>query len=175
MTQETTDRRKEKFWIGLICVIIILIFLYFYKPFESYLATNIPGVHFSNVIFWFSSLVGVVGYAVAHWQSFHKNILRDVSNLDVDGLVFDSLQTAILIAVIFSAGATLQAIEMLAEHLMNRGPIIDPVFGEKLLAIALLVILAILFYLLHHLIRAFRVGWQPKRPPRRASQSRSSG
>ncbi len=73
--------------------------------------------------------------------------------------------------MIFAAGATLQAIEMLAEHLMNRGPIIDPAFGEKLLAIVLLVVVAILFYLLHHLVRAFRIGWHPRRPPPRVTSS----
>ncbi len=170
-TQEPTYSRATKFWIGLICVVIILIFLYFYKPFEVYLVANIPNVHFNNVIFWFASLVGVIGYAIAHWQSFRAHIFRNVASLEVDALVFDTLQTAILIAVIFAAGATLQAIEVLAEHLMNRGPIIDPVFGEKLLAIALLVVLAILFFLLHHLVRAFRIGWQPRRPPPRVTSS----
>ncbi|MEE8246183.1 MAG: hypothetical protein V3S87_02855, partial [Alphaproteobacteria bacterium] len=91
--------------------------------------------------------------------------------LDAEGLVFDTLQVAILIAVIFAAGATLQAVAMLGEHLINRGAIIGPVFGAKLLAIIVLVILAILFYLLHHVVRAFRVGWQPRRPPPRSSAS----
>ncbi len=168
---DTGPSRRAKFWIGVICVLIILIFLYFYEPFEVYLVASIPNVHFSNVIFWFASLVGVIGYAVAHWQSFRAHILRSPAGLEVDALVFDTLQTAILVAVIFAAGATLQAIEVLAEHLMTRGAIIDPVFGEKLLAIILLVVLAILFYLLHHLVRAFRVGWHPRRPPPRVSAS----
>ena len=170
-TQDPIYSRTVKFWIGVVCIVIILIFLYFYKPFEVYLVENIPNVHFDNVIFWFASLVGVIGYGIAHWQSFLGHIFRDTADLEVDALVFDTLQTAILVAVIFAAGATLQAIEMLAEHLMNRGPIIDPAFGEKLLAIVLLVVVAILFYLLHHLVRAFRIGWNPRRPPPRVSAS----
>jgi hypothetical protein len=35
--------------------------------------------------------------------------------------------------------------------------------GERLLVIVLFLILTILFYLLHLLVRAFRVGWQPRR------------
>ncbi len=171
MAEQSFVRRPPRFWIVLVGVVIVLIFLYFYQPFEAYLSESIPRIHFYNVIFWFAALVAVVGYAVAHWQSFRLNILRGVSELDVEGLVFDTLQIAILTAVIFAAGATLQAVEMLGEHLINRGPIIDPVFGEKLLAIVLLVILAILFTLLHHLVRAFRVGWHPRRPPPRASSS----
>ena len=57
---------------------------------------------------------------------------------------------------------------------MSRGQIIDGAFGEKILAIILLVILAILFYLLHHAVRGFRVGWQPRRPPPRVSSGSSS-
>ena len=117
------------------------------------------------MIFWFASLVGVVGYAIAHWQSFRTNILRSVNELEVDGLVYDTLQVSILIAIIFCAGGIIQAIEMLAEHLISRGQIFDAAFGEKLLAIILLVILAVLFYLLHHAVRGFRVGWQTRKPP----------
>lgn len=174
MAQEDGTPRTQKYWIVLIGVVILLIFLYFYKPFETYVSEGVPLIRSENIVFWFTSLVGVVGYAVAHWQSFRRNIFRKAGELDVEALVFDTLQTAILIAVIFAAGATLQAIAMLSEHLISRGPIIDPVFGEKLLAIILLVILAVLFYLLHYVVRAFRVGWRPRRPPPRVTNHGSS-
>ena len=176
MAQEPVTHRTTRFWIILIGLIILLIFLYFYAPFEKFLSDSIPNIHFRNVIFWFASVVGVIGYAVAHWQSFRKNIIRSITQLEVDGLVFDTLQISILIAVIFCAGATLQGIEVLAEHLIGREEIIGGAFGEKLLAIILLVILAILFYLLHLVVRAFRVGWTPRRPqPRTTSSSSESG
>ena len=169
MAQETVRWRRPRYWIVLIGVIIVLIFLYFYQPFEDYLTAAIPNIHFNNVVFWFVSLVGVIGYAIAHWQSFRRNIFRATGELDVEVLVFDTLQVAILIAVIFCAGATLQAIEMMGQHLIERGQIIGPAFGEKLLAVVILIILAVVFYLLHHLVRAFRGGWHPRRPPPRAS------
>ena len=159
--------RQHRFPIALVAVLILLVFLYFYRPFETFLVAHIPLIHFSNVVFWFASLVGVVAYAFAHWQSFRAEIFRNVVELNVDNLVFDTLQAAILVAVIFCAGATLQAVEMLGEHLVHGGPIIDPIFGEKLLAIVLLVILATLFYLLHFVVRAFRAGWTPRREPPR--------
>ena len=147
----------------------MLIFLYFYQPFEDYLTAAIPNIHFGNVVFWFASLVGVVAYAIAHWQSFRHNISRATTDLDVEGLVYDTLQIAILVAVIFSAGATLQAVEMLGEHLMTGGGVIDGQFGRRLLSIILLLLLVILFYLLHQLIRAIRQGWRPRRPSPRGS------
>jgi len=164
---QDTGWREHRFWIGLVAVIILLVFLYFYRPFEAYLIVNIPRIHFSNIVFWFASLVGIVTFVVAHWQSFRTSIFANVRELDVDALVFDTLQAAILVAVIFCAGATLQAVEMLGEHLVARGTIIDRAFGEKLLAIILLVFLAILFFLLHHVVRAFRFGWTPRRAPPR--------
>src|ERR1700739_1460463 len=119
MSDDTTKR--EQFWIWLIAVVILLIFLYFYRPFETFLVAHIPLIHFSNVVFWFASLVGVVAYAVAHWQSFRTEIFRSFVELNVDNFVFDPLQAAILVAVIFCAGATLKAVEMLGEHLVHGG------------------------------------------------------
>jgi len=165
MAEDTT--KQQQFWIGLIAIIILLIFLYFYRPFETYLVAHIPFIHFSNVIFWFSSLVGIVAYAFAHWQSYRSEIFRSVADLNVDALVFDALQAAILAAVIFCAGATLQAIEVLSEYFINRGPLFDAAFGERLLSIFLLVILALIFYLLHYVVRALRTGWRPRSTPPR--------
>jgi hypothetical protein len=160
--------RQQQFWIGVVAVVILLIFLYFYRPFEAYLVGHIPLIHFSNVVFWFASFVGIAVYAFAHWQSFRSEIFRNVAELNVNTLVFDTLQAAILVAVIFCAGATLQAIEVLSEYFVNRGPIFDSGFGEKLLAIVLLVILAVIFYLLHYVVRSLRTGWRPRSAPPRA-------
>ena len=173
MAQDTEQSYRPRSWIILVGVIILLVFLYFYKPFEAFLIESIPGIRFDNVIFWFASLVGVIAYAAAHWQSFHRNIVRGGADLDDGRLVFDTLQTAILVAVIFTAGAIIQAVEMLAEHLISRESVIDAAFGEKLLAIILLVIFALLLYLLHHVIRSVRDGWSTKRPPQSVAAGRT--
>jgi hypothetical protein len=166
MTDDTT--KQQQFWAWVVAVVILLIFLYFYRPFEAYLVAHIPFIHFNNVVFWFASLVGIVAYAFAHWQSFRGEIFRNVAELNVDNLVFDTLQAAILVSVIFCAGATLQAIEVLSEYFVNRGPIFDTAFGSKLLAIVLLVILAVIFFLLHYVVRALRSGWRARTAPPRA-------
>jgi hypothetical protein len=166
MADNTT--KQEQFWIWIVAIFILLVFLYFYRPFETYLIAHIPFIHFSNVVFWFASLVGIAAYAFAHWQSFRSEIFRSVTELNVDALVFDTLQAAVLVSVIFCAGGTLQAIEVLSEYFVNRGPIFDAMFGEKLLSIVLLVILAVIFYLLHYVVRALRTGWRPRSAPPRA-------
>ncbi|MCE2482801.1 MAG: hypothetical protein J4F33_07940 [Alphaproteobacteria bacterium] len=170
MARDSDSWPGPRLWILGVGLIILLIFLYFYQPFEEYVAKGIRHVRSDNVIFWFASAVGVIGYFIAHWQTFRRNVWRRVSDLDVETLVFETLQVAILIAVILCAGATLQAVVMLSEHLIGGGAIIDSGFGDRLLSIILLVILAILFYLLHHVVRAFRHGWQYRRqPPRKSS------
>ena len=171
MAEQSSGRRRPRFWNIVVGIIVLLIFLYFYQPFEAYLTQSIPNIHFNNVVFWFASLVAVIGYAISHWQSFRQHIVRSAGELNVEGLVFDTLQIAILTAVIFAAGATLQAVEMLSEHLMNRGPILDAAFGGRVLSIILLVILAVAFYLLHYLVRSIRIGRRMRgAPPRGTSQ-----
>lgn len=159
---------RPRFWITLIAVIIGLVFLYFYPPFEKFLMGAIPNIHFTNVVFWFASTVGVIAYVVAHWSSFRQNLSSKVNAMDASTLVFNTLQISILIALIFLAGAALQAVAMLALHLTGDAPIIGSGLGENLLAIVLLLILALLFYLLHFLVRSSRDGWAARRaPPRR--------
>ena len=82
--QTTLPKGNSSSGSGVVAVVILLIFLYFYRPFETYLVAHIPFIHFSNVVFWFASLVGIVAYAFAHWQSFRTEIFRNVSELNVD-------------------------------------------------------------------------------------------
>ena len=58
MTDDQTRHRRPRFWIILVAIAVALIFLYFYQPFQDYLAAAIPNVHFSNVLFWFASWSG---------------------------------------------------------------------------------------------------------------------
>ncbi|MEM7189704.1 MAG: hypothetical protein AAF439_08840 [Pseudomonadota bacterium] len=174
MSEQFSVSDRPRFWMTVIAVIIGLIFLYFYAPFETFLVEAIPNARFSNVIFWFASTVGVITYVVAHWSSFRQKLSAQASSLDAEALVFDTLQASILIAVIFLAGATLQAVAILALHLMGDDPLIGSGLGGTLLSIVLLLVLTLLFYLLHHLVRAFRDGWKVRQAPphmaRRASK-----
>lgn len=171
MSENAIISQRPRFWITLIALIIALIFLYFYAPFETFLSEAIVNARAGNVIFWFASSVGIITYIVAHWSSFRQKMSSEVTALDVSALVFDTLQTAILVAVIFLAGATLQAVAMLAVHLIGDDPIVGSGLGGNLLAIVLLLILMLLFFLLHRLVRTFRDGWSTlKAPPRVARQ-----
>ena len=174
MAEQIPYWQRPRAWIGLIALITLLIFLYFFAPFESYVIENVPKARFHNVLFWFSAVVAVIGFGLAHWQSFRRHIFQSSAGIPAVELVFDTLQISILTAVILCAGATLQAVEMLSEQLLFTGVAEGQSFGERILTILLLIILAILFYLLHLVVRAFRLGWQPRRPPPRAPSGTSS-
>ena len=96
---------------------------------------------------------------------FKRHIFSQFADKSAQELVFDTLQIAILAAVILCAGATIQAVEILSEHLMKDGQLITVVFGSRLLSVFVLMLMAILFYLLHRVVRGFRVGgrrgWTP--------------
>ena len=163
--------QRPRFWIGLIALIILLIFLNFFEPFEKYVIQYVPQARFDNVLFWFSAVVAVIGFGAAHWQSFRRHIFGVSGRIPVEDLVFDTLQISILGAVILLAGATLQEVEMLSQQLLFQELAVEQSFVERILTIFLLIILAILFYLLHIVVRAFRTGWQPRRPPPRGPSS----
>jgi hypothetical protein len=169
METPTSVWNRPRFWIVLIGLVILLIALYFYKPFETYLVEGVPKIRFDNIVFWFASLVGVVAFAIAHWQSYKRNIFQDSGAVQVDNLIFETLQITLLTAVIFGGGATLQAVVVLSEHLMRREPVANSSFGEQLLAIVILVIVTLLFYLLHLAVRAIRGGWSARTHPARRS------
>ena len=64
---------------------------------------------------------------------------------------------------------------MLSELLMapaGDGAASEVGFGARIVSIVVMVILAIAFYLLHHLVRALRTGWRPRRAPPRAGSER---
>ena len=69
-------RQRNVVALVFVALIIVLIFLYFYAPFESYVSESIGEIRARNVIFWFAALVGALGYAIAHFASFRRTILR---------------------------------------------------------------------------------------------------
>ncbi|NKW71526.1 hypothetical protein HGD85_00725 [Rhodobacteraceae bacterium R_SAG10] len=169
MAQDGETRLTQRFWFWLIALIIFLIFLYYYEPFETYLTENIQNIHFSNILFWIASLVAVLALVVSHWQSFRQHIIQSTTELNVSGLVFDTLQIGVLVAIILCAGAILQSIEMLAESMISREPTMGGGIGRRFVSIVILVLLTVVFYLLHYLVRSFRDGWPARRPPPRRS------
>ncbi|MBT6277870.1 MAG: hypothetical protein HOI95_27525, partial [Chromatiales bacterium] len=131
---DTTRWRTARFWIGVVALLILAVFLYFYQPVEDYLTVSIPKIHFYNIVFWFVSVVAVIGYAAAHWHSFRQYIFGARGDIDTDALVFNALQIAILIAVVFCAGATLQGVELLAVDIMNTNLEVEGDFGSRIFA-----------------------------------------
>ena len=58
------------FWtlVGFLLLILVLIFLYFFQPFEDLFTLVLNGVSYSNAIFWVALIVGIIGFCTFHWH-----------------------------------------------------------------------------------------------------------
>ena len=54
--------------------IVILIFLYFYKPFEDFFTLVINGLGYDNAMFWVMLIAGIVGFCAYHWRAYRLYI-----------------------------------------------------------------------------------------------------
>ncbi len=143
------------FWtlVGFIIYIVVLIFLYFYQPFEDLFNLIVNGLSYENAIFWAVVIVGIAGFCGYHWRAYHSHIVEQRS---VEGMVLTSLRGSTFIAILFSAGATLQAVQILCVYLLQPGYTLDGAFGTRLAAIIALVVLTGVFCVIFWLLKVMR-------------------
>ena len=143
------------FWtlVGFILYVIVLIFLYYYAPFEQLFVLVLNGISFGNVIFWVALIVGIVGFCVFHWHAYRLHVGRQHS---VDVMVLSSLRGSTFTAILLSGGATLQALQILCVYLLSEGHLVDGEFGKRLGAVVALVVLTALFCVIFWLLKIIR-------------------
>ncbi len=148
------------FWtlVGFIVFIIVLIFLYFYEPFTDLFSRVINGLGFDNAIFWVALIIGIVGFCVYHWHAYRVHILRQHS---IESMVLSSLRGSTFIAILLSAGAALQAVQILCIYLLQASYALDAEFGKRLAAVVALVILTGVFCIIFWLLKIIRPARQP--------------
>jgi hypothetical protein len=143
------------FWalVGYVAFIVILIFLYFYKPFEDFFTLVINGLSYGNAMFWVVLIAAVVGFCGYHWRAYRLYIVQRRS---VDGMVLASLRGSAFIAVLFCAGAAVQSLLILCAYLLQPEYTLDAEFGSRLGAVVALVILTVIFCLIYWLLKVIR-------------------
>jgi hypothetical protein len=143
------------FWtlVGYVAFIIILIFLYFYKPFEDLFTLVINGLGYNNAIFWGVLIAAIVGFCGYHWRAYRLYIVQRRS---VDGMVLASLRGSAFIAILLCAGATAQSMQILCIYLLQNEYTLDAEFGARLGAVVALVILTVVFCLIYWLLKVVR-------------------
>jgi hypothetical protein len=143
------------FWtlVGFIIYIIVLIFLYFFKPFEDLFNIIINGIGFDNAIFWAVVIIGIVGFCAFHWRAYRYHIVQQKS---VEAMVLASLRGSAFAAILFSAGATLQAVQILCTYLLSDNFTLGREFGQHLAAIIALIILTGVFCIIFWLLKIIR-------------------
>ena len=140
------------FWtlVGFLIFIVVLIFLFFYKPFEDLFNIIVQRITFENMIFWVALIIGIIGFCAFHWRAYRIHIVGQKS---VEAMVLTSLQGSTFIAILLSGGAALQAVEILCVYLLNQDYALDANFGRRLGAVAALVVLTVVFCIIFWLLR----------------------
>jgi hypothetical protein len=142
------------FWAlaGYVAFIVILIFLYFYKPFEDFFILVINGLGYDNAMFWVVLIAAIVAFCGYHWRAYRLYIVQRHS---VDGMVLASLRGSAFVAVLFCAGAAAQSLLILCTYLL-QGDYALREFGERLGAVVALVILTVIFCLIYWVLKIIR-------------------
>ena len=143
------------FWtlVGFLIFIIVLIFLYFYQPFEVLFVTVINGIGFDNGIFWVALIIAIVAFCTYHWRAYRLHIVQQHS---IESMVLSSLRGSSFVAILLSAGATLQAVQILAVYLLQQGYALDGDFGTRLVAVLAGVIMTGVFCVIFWLLKIMR-------------------
>ncbi|MDP6345450.1 MAG: hypothetical protein QF578_18395 [Alphaproteobacteria bacterium] len=143
------------FWtlVGFIIYIVVLIFLYFYQPFEDLFTLVLNGLSHHNAIFWVVLIVGIVGFCGYHWRAYRTHIVQQRS---VESMVLTSLRGSTFAAILLSAGAALQSVQILCVYLLQDGYTLGEAFGKRLAAVVALVVLTGIFCVIFWLLKVMR-------------------
>jgi hypothetical protein len=148
------------FWalVGYVAFIVVLIFLYFYKPFEDLFTLVINGLGYNNAMFWVMIIAGIVGFCAYHWRAYRLYIVQRRS---VDGMVLASLRGSAFVAILLCAGAAAQSLLILCVYLLQSDYTLGAEFGSRLGAVAALVVLTVIFCLLFWLLKVVQHSTAP--------------
>ncbi len=143
------------FWtlVGFLVFIIVLIFLYYYQPFEDLFNLVVDDVGYDNAIIWVAVIVGIIGFCGYHWRAYRLHIVQQQS---ADSIVLSSLKGSAFTAILLSGGFALQAVQILCVHLLQAGYVLDAGFGKRLAAVLALVLLTGAFCIVFWLLKIVR-------------------
>jgi len=143
------------FWalVGYVAFIVVLIFLYFYQPFEQFFTLVINGLGYGNAMFWVVLITAIIGFCGYHWRAYRLYIVQRRS---IDGMVLASLRGSAFIAILFCAGATVQALLILCAYLLQPDFTLGAEFGSRLGGVVALAIVTVIFCLLYWVLKVIR-------------------
>jgi hypothetical protein len=152
------------FWalVGYIVYIVVLIFAYFYKPFEDLFTLVLNGMGYDNAVYWVVLITGIVAFCGFHWRAYRIYIVQQHS---VEKMVLASLRGSTFVAILLTAGTALQAIQIVCVYLLQNGYSLGEQFGARLLAVVAPVILTAIFSVIYGLLKALRSAPRLERMP----------
>ena len=145
----------QGFWtlVGFLLLILVLVFLYFFQPFEDLFTLVLNGISYSNAVFWVALIIGIIGFCTFHWHAYKVHIVQQRS---VESMVLTSLRGSTFTAILLSGGATLQAVQNLCVFLLQNGYGFDSNFGKRIAATIALVTITGIFCVIFWLLKLIR-------------------
>ncbi len=143
------------FWtlVGFLIFIIVLIFLYFYQPFEDLFRIVVYGLSYANSIIWVTVIIAIIGICLFFWRAYQVYV---VQQHNIEAMVLNSLKGLTFTAIMLSGGFTLQAVQLICVYMLKDDFTIDAEFGNRLVAIIALVILTGIFCIIYWLLKVIR-------------------
>lgn len=147
------------FWtlVGFLLFIVVLIFLYFYEPFEVLFSYIVKDISFDNVIFWAALIAGIIGFCSYHWRAYRLHI---VQNRSVESMVLSSLKGSTFTAILIGSGTTLQAVQILCVYLVREEVVLGAELGKRVTAVLALIALTGIFCIIFWLLKLGRTSPQ---------------
>ena len=139
--------------VGFLLLILVLVFLYYFQPFEDLFTLVLNGISYSNAIFWVALIIGIIGFCTFHWHAYKVHIVQQRS---VESMVLTSLRGSTFTAILLSGRATLQAVQNLCVFLLQNGYGFDSNFGKRIAATIALVIITGIFCVIFWLLKLIR-------------------
>lgn len=141
------------FWtlVGFLVYIIVLIFLYFFKPFEDLFTLVINGLAYDNAVLWAVVIVAIVAFCAFHWRAYRIHVTQQGR---IESMILASLRGSTFIAILLCGGAALQAVLVFCNYLLQGDFALDGEFGRRILAVIALIALAAIFGVIFWLLRA---------------------
>ncbi len=113
----------------------------------------VQGKGFDNLILLAALVIGVIGFCAYHWRAYKIHIVREGS---IESMVLSSLKGSTFVAILFSGGAALQAVQIMCLYLLRPDHVLDAGFGERLAAIVVLLLLTGVFCVIFWLLKVIR-------------------
>ena len=98
-------------------------------------------------------IIAIIGFCAYHWRAYRVHLAQSHG---FEAMVLTSLRGSAFAAILLSAGAALQSVQILCVYLLGADYALDAEFGSRLAAVVAMVILTGAFCIAFWLLKLVR-------------------